>query len=376
MSERTPRFPARWRAFASLYCFALAVALVLLALLRTTDDESALQPIHRDNPLLDLLGWLPANQDTLREYAVWVAQPDAPIALPGAISDLALEPSPLALGRSTEWQHITGISASQVTGWASTGNHGATILVGTMSRFDMEAHLTAAGYERRSFRHVDIWYAPNPLAASRIVQGDDLQSLNVIAMAEGHVVFGATEASVRASLEASESDSSSIANEPVVTQLALTTSDSGLMVVDQRDFAIACGVGGQWQTTDFDRPSGRTIAVVYGNDPATGAPVTTVWMQFADDLSAMAALPDLQAEWTSGFVNQRGFGGSISDIATVNSVYQVESYVVAELIAGRDNGWTRAGVRFLIGMCESASTLVPGEAPVRASPVASPSPEE
>ena len=61
---------------------------------------------------------------------------------------------------------------------------------------------------------------------------------------------------------------------------------------------------------------------------------------------------------------------------TKDALYQDFGLEVAELVDGRDNGWVRSGVRFLIGICEQAATLVPAGNPPRATPVASPSPVE
>jgi hypothetical protein len=99
-------------------------------------------------------------------------------------------------------------------------------------------------------------------------------------------------------------------------------------------------------------------------------------LEFDDDLIADAAVFVLDLYWRLGFVNKMGTGGYIADLASVRAVYRTGSWVVADLVEGRDNGWVRSGVRFLIAVCEQASTLVPPGGPPRATPVASPSPME
>ncbi len=148
------------------------------------------------------------------------------------------------------------------------------------------------------------------------------------------------------------------------------------MAVDQRDMAVRCGVAGAWQTTDFDGPSRRFVAVRYERATAEHPQTTSVHVQFEDELDALAGLTRLEQEWVSGFVNERGFGADVADFGTTRVVYADSAWVVAELVDGRDNGWVRSGVRFLIGVCEQAATLVPAGTPPRATPVASPSPVE
>jgi hypothetical protein len=149
-----------------------------------------------------------------------------------------------------------------------------------------------------------------------------------------------------------------------------------MMVVDQRDLAIRCGVGRGWLESDFDAPSDRELAVLYHVDSNTSAPVTSVWAEFGDNLAAEGLLPVLESDWRLGYVNQAGMGGLVSNLTTVRSVRRVEQYVVADLVEGRENGWTRSGIRYLVAICEQASILIPSGAPVRATPIASPSPVE
>jgi hypothetical protein len=147
------------------------------------------------------------------------------------------------------------------------------------------------------------------------------------------------------------------------------------MVEDQRDLAIDCGVAQGWLKTDFTEPSGRALAVLYHVDDS-GIPVTSVWSKYDDSDTAAALLPILEADWRSGYANHLGLGGKVSDFATVQSVRQIDAWVVADLTTGRDNGWVRSGIRYLVAICEQASPLIPAGAPDRATPVASPSPME
>jgi hypothetical protein len=323
-----------------------------------------------------LLGWLPATDQSRRAYAVWIDQSGAPLNVAGAIDRLSFGPPPLALGRSAEWQQTTGISASKITGWASSPGAGVTILEGAIPAAEVDARLEAAEYSRTTYRAITIWQRPAAQSSARIVDGDDLRALNAIAVYQNRVVIGLSVDSVRTALDAANGRSPSLADEPIAATANITPNFSGIMVLDQRDLAIDCGVGRGWLKSDFAEPSERTVAIVYHRDSNGSVPVTSVWAEFDDAGMAEALLPLLDADWRSGYVNHIGFGGLVSSLAMVENVRRIDTYVVADLTFGRDNGWVRSGVRYLVALCEQASTLIPSEAPVRATPVASPSPME
>ena len=365
---------ARQKSLASLTLVGVAVALGIILLFRAS--ESRFEPTVRANPVVDLLGWLPATDQSRRAYAAWIDQSGAPLSVTGAIDQLSLTPPPLALGRSAEWQRITGISASQVTGWASSPGAEVTVLIGDLAADEIGAYLDRAEYRQTTYRSVPIWLRPEGVTPSRIVEGDDLRALNAIAVYQNRVVVGRSEGAVRRVLDTANGNGLSLAEQDIVATTNITPNLSGIMVLDLRDLAIACGVGRGWLETDFDGPSDRSLAILYHLDATTMTSVTSIWTGFDDELAADAALPILESDWRTGFVNQTGFGGLVSNLATVSNVRRIDAYVVADLTAGRDNGWVRSGVRYLIAICEQASTLIPSGSPVRATPVASPSPME
>jgi hypothetical protein len=364
----------RRKRLAPLALMIVAVAAGVVSLLQSS--ESRFAPVARANPVSDLLGWLPATDQSRREYAAWIDQPGAPLSITSAIDRLSFAPPPLALGRSVEWQRLTGISASRINGWASSPGAGATILQGDLAADAIEAQLDLSGFTKTTYRSVSIWLRPDRLDTNRIIEGDDLRALSAIAVYQNRVVIGLSERAVRQVLDTANGNSPSLAGEPIVATTNVTPNLSGIMVLDQRDLAIECGVGRGWLSTDFTEPSGRFLAILYHLDSTDSAPVTSVWAEYGDELGAEAVLPLLEADWRSGYVNQIGFGGLVSNLATVQDVRRIEAYVVADLTAGRDNGWIRSGVRYLISICEQASTLVPSGTPDRATPIASPSPME
>lgn len=356
---------------AFLAGLVLVLGLIVVAVLGTA-DETGFNPVEHDNPVLDLLGWIPATEASLRRFSAWSAQPGDPLNLTEALDALGLEPRPLATGRSAEWQRIVGMDASQVTGWASAPDDGITILEGTFYPADVVAALRAAGYARLSRDDVSIWTAPDGVAKNQVIAGDDLRALTAIAVVGDRLVAGLNPDDVVRALDAASGHRESLADSDEVNGI-VSASTAGLVVVDQRDLAIDCGVAGQWTRSDFSEPSGLVVALVYqrGEEPRT-----TVRVQYPDELAALAGLTTLEREWAEGYLNQRGVAARVTDIGTVRTVETRGEFVVADLVQGRDNGWTRSGVRFLIGICEQASTLVPAGAPERATPAASPSPVE
>ena len=133
---------------------------------------------------------------------------------------------------------------------------------------------------------------------------------------------------------------------------------------------------GPWLQSDFESPSGRVVGVAYRLDPEDSEPITSVWIELADDLAADAGQFALEDGWRNGFINRSGIGGPISALASVAKVYRDGTLVVADLVQGRENGWVRSGVRYLVELCEYSSAMVPPGQPSRATPIASPATEE
>jgi hypothetical protein len=366
----------RARPLTALFLFALAFALGLLAVLESGDQPIDIGRIRRPDPLEDLLQWIPATGETERAYAAWVALPGAPLDLTAALDRLAIVPAPLALGRSGEFQRTTGVSASQVTGWASANGAGVTVLAGQFDRGEIEASLSDTGYDEVTWRGVSIWIAADPVEVPRIVDGDDLRAMNVVVPLDDRVLVAVDRVAAEAALEAAAGEVDSLASRPELREWLDAEQVAGVMVADQRDLAVECSVSGLWRKSDFNEPSGRTVGIAYHLSPANAAPVTSVWVDLADAVLAGARLFDFEAGWRGGFVNQMGIGGAVPALADVASVRQSGAFVVADLVHGRDNGWVRSGVRYLVDICEQSSTLIPATPPERATPIASPSPEE
>jgi hypothetical protein len=364
----------RRRRLSILLVPGIAFAFGLITIL--TGGETRFEPTVRPNPTLDLLGWIPATDQSRRAYAVWIDQPDAPYDLRSAVGSLSISPAPLGLGRSAEWQQTTGISSSRVTAWASSPPAGVTVLSTVVTKEEIEQHLRDAGYRRTTHRAVPLWLAPQPRNANLSIQGDNLRALNAVAVTEGRIVVGFDEASVRASLDAASGRRDSLADELIASLLAALPGLSGFMVEDQRDLAIECGAGRDWLKSDFTSASGRELAIAFRLDSDTRLPVTSAWVEYQDSDLAEVSLSLMETDWREGSIRQADLGGPISNLARLRSVSRVGVFGVADLVEGRENGWVRSGVRYLTAVCSQASRLIPAGSPVRATPVASPSPVE
>jgi hypothetical protein len=340
---------------------------VIIGAILITDEGRKALPVRNENAILDALSWIPATEASTRAFAAWSAQPGDPLNAIEALERLDPEPVPLLFGRSTDWQVLTGTSAGDFTGWASAGNHGPTVLVGEFDETGVSSALRSNGYVPVADDRGTIWIAPENVIRSATVNGDDLRALAAIAVMPGRIIVGMDHDSVLQGLRAGHDERDSLAD--LAQAFPITSFSAGLQVVDQRDLAIQCGVGSGWDEGDFPTASGFWTRIIWTRGSSS---VTSVGVAYADELTALAGLTPLESEWRTGFVNGRGLGAAVADLANVDAVYQNGPWVVADLSNGRENGWTRSGVRFLIEICEEAARLIPAGLPVSASPVASP----
>jgi hypothetical protein len=360
-------WPGSRRARLSLFFFALAIAFGVFAIARALLDDNQSPPPVTDNELLDLLGWIPSTDQSLRAWAVWSSTEKGPVGLTDVGADLAISPMPLALGLSADWQRETGISASEVTGWATSPGANVSVLEVHVNRHDLEQRLQTNGYLKSSSNGISIWTDPSPATTGSTINGDDPRSLNAIAIAENRVVIGITNEAVVAAIDAAYNQAPSIADDQAA-KAALGTGDNvGAVAIDLRDMAVSCGVSNGWRLDNFAAASGRSVIVTYGFFE-DGTPRTSVWTQYADNGQATLGLTMLDTDWRNGFVNQMGIGESVSTFASVVSVTQVGPFVVADLANGRENGWVRSGIRYLVSICEQAANLMPAGTPIPATP--------
>ena len=155
-----PRPAASLRRLPSrLGLAALLVVAVVCSVITVTAAVSDREPavIRRDDAATDLLGWLPADDETRRAFAVWAGESESATADaargPVLGEQLGLEPMPRTLGRSPGWAARFGYSVQDVTGWAIGGaTNGVAVLAGTFDEGATAAALKAAGYRETTYR--------------------------------------------------------------------------------------------------------------------------------------------------------------------------------------------------------------------------------
>jgi hypothetical protein len=361
----------RWAI--SLIAVALLVAASAIAVILVRDDEApAPVPVRRTDAVADLLGWIPATNETRRAFAVWSEDPGGTDATTVAragmdpfLDRLALTPVPYTLGRSSRWRSQFGYGARDVTGWAAAGSDSSiAVLAGDFDVVTIEARLRDAGYRRSRYHGVTVYVLHEVATATASVDGDAVSAANAVALYAARVVTSPSAAAVRGAIDAAQGRVPSLADDPEVAKLVRTLAPiSGLVAVDAADQAIDCGIGGTWTHRDLARPSGRYVAVGYGRLGVGGARRTLVAAGLADAATARAALDKYAAGWESGEVGAAAATAAVSAFGRVDSVGRTDNLLIAELVEGREDGWVRAGIRFASPVCEAAAGALPSAVP-------------
>src|SRR5688500_8207379 len=104
---------SRRRLLALGVVLLVAVVGVAAFLILRDDARSPYEVVERDDPVEDLLGWLPADDQMRRSFAVWTGQEETPPAAfdAQAQQDLGLVPFPTSIGLSAGWQDRFGYAA-------------------------------------------------------------------------------------------------------------------------------------------------------------------------------------------------------------------------------------------------------------------------
>jgi len=170
----------RWLIFLAGATLVVAVSVGAVLQMRNK-DEPAPVPVQRADPVLDLLGWIPATDDTRRAFAVWSEDPggtDGTLLTISAadpfLDRLALTPVPFTLGRSGTWPDRFGYRAREVTSWATTGTGAPVAVLG--GAFDLRAiehKLTDAGYRESSYWGVVFYVLHEVATPSRLFREVD-----------------------------------------------------------------------------------------------------------------------------------------------------------------------------------------------------------
>lgn len=352
-------------ALAAAVLLLLNVAVIAAAVHLTHSSNDEDKVISRADLIADLLAWLPETDQTRRSFAVWTGASNP--------ARLAMAPAPLTLGHSSEWRARYGYGAEDVTAWAVAGRDSSiSVLKGSFDWGAIERSLLAAGYRESTYHRTVIFTSTSAGPSDAMIQdGDSSGAAKAVALLDRRLVLGADAGLVRAAIDAAQGRSAALADVPAIAHALVSLQPlTGLMAISQGDQAIECGVGRGWTLASVQPDVTRYVIVAYGSLGAGGQPRTLVALTFADESTAEGALPAYDEGWRAGFANAGGSGGQITAFGTVSNVSRNHAMLVAELVNGTENGWTRAGVRFAVAVCApSAGALPPGTPVASATPV-------
>ncbi len=344
-----------------------AVALIAIAVVLFFEWRSK-DPIDVDrgsDPVADLLSWLPANDLTGQSFAVWT--PDDGLETSEGIDvlqeNLAIEPLPLTLGHSADWEERFGWQVGQVTAWAVAGR-GAEIAVldGGFDQDLIEQRLLAAGYKRGVERGVTLYAISEETIPDDVSLGDARSRAVVVALLDGRLLTSSSLPLLQASIDAVLDGSGSLADVPqIAATLRTIVPVSSIVGIDQAHHASECLPGLTARPTDLTRS--QWVIVGYGRSSQAGEQRTLVAVTFAKDSDASLNLVAFENGWIEGFANAGGAGGNVEAYGRLTSVSQTGILLTAELVDGRDDGWVRSGIRYAIPVCEVTLASFPTGTP-------------
>jgi Protein of unknown function (DUF3352) len=362
---------------AILALFALGAIIAVIAEPPRTPVEPDF--VVRDEPVADLLSWVPATDLTRRAFAVWT--PDSGLVTPLAPSETArlqdqigMKPEPHTLGHTLAWWTKFGWEAGQVTGWATAGSGSDfSVLTGEFDIALIKVRLAAAGYVQDSYRGVDIYTVATNEPKAVVVAGDSHAAASAIAILDGRILTARDRSMVSAAIDAARDGRGSLLDDPSVSRALATLSPvSAIVAVAVADLAAQCNPAASGVNME-DTASLNPVIVAYGRNGTGGERRTTVAVVYPDEGSAANASPAFETGWFQGFANAGGAGASIATFGTLTVVSRTGPILTAELVDGRDDGWVRAGIRFAIPVCEAVLALAPPPvATWLASPVVEP----
>jgi hypothetical protein len=364
MQQQTDISPIRhrpWLLVVAVVCVIAAAAVVTALLVRHLEDPGRI--VHRDNLVADLLDWIPATDDTKVSFAVWTPDPGetSTAALPAAEmhgESLGLAPFPQTMGYSATWPRTFGYSAAQVTAWATAGAvDRVTVLRGTFDSLKIEAALKDAGYKRSNYHGAIIYSVSDEVTPVAPISGDVASDANVVALLGGRLITAEAIDPVKAAVDAAQGMRSSLADDEAITTLLRTVAPANvLMVVDAAKQAAACA-NDENAGAEGD---GRFVAIAYGRIGVEGDRRTLVATSFASAEEAAAAESAYELGWQDGYAVAGSAGAPISTYGHLNHVSQSGPLLIAELVDGREDGWTRAAIRYATPVCDAVNGELSG----------------
>jgi hypothetical protein len=367
-----PNPPLRVRRVLFFAVLGLLLAIVVPALIIVLPGDDPADPAieSRDDPIADLLAWIPANEQSRRAFAAWTIDPDLATQTPQTIAvdmidRLSLEPSPRVLGRTPSWTDRFGWIAGQVSGWATAGRGSdLTILQGEFNEDLIVDRLLAHGYSRSGHRGAELFVLNETATPTSVINGDSAGAANAVALLNGRLIVAASPDSIRSAIDVAVMGEGSLADEPAIGAMLRSMAPlSAVVGVDQADHAASCDPNAIAPTIDGPGLSNYVI-VGYGRFGPGEMRRTLVAASYPDTAQASAALAEFESGWISGFANAGGMGGSLDAFGRLSIVSQTENLLIAEIVDGRDEGWVRSGIRYAIPVCEAAMALAPPATPV------------
>ena len=375
-----PRPSGHWAAIILIAGFAIAVGAAAAVADRLATAEDVPTIVRHDDLTVDLLGWLPASDETRRSFAVWVDE-GAVGATPPAVMDVGLQaslgmaPLPRTLGATPGWRAAFGWAAGDVTAWAAGGEagDGVAILAG---EFDLEAidhALETAGYRATTYRRVPL-YVLHPVATPvAAIDGAAAGDANAVGLLAGRVITAPDERDVRDAIDAALGFGPSLADDRQVAALLRTVgANAGLAVLDAADLAAICFTDDPTARAAAGVPSGRYVAAVYGRTGPDGPRQTTILVTFGGVPGA--SVQEAAAAWEYGWVDAGVALGAVSAPAAAYARIDAAGATADTLIArfgdGRVAGWAPVALRLASPVCLAVADLAPAAAAPLGTPVA------
>ena len=358
--------PQHWSRLLTVFVVACAIATVALiaaVVLRHGDGEATI--VHRDDPVADLLGWIPATDETRASFAVWT--PDGGADATGTVvptsemhgEKLALEPMPTLFGYSTGLADALGFSAWQITSWVAAGPSGElVVLSGDFDQNGIVAHFGAgSGFDRSDYRGARIFSFDDSAraanAAATILLAD-----RVIALLGDKIIIANSVDEAKAVVNTVAGKQPSLADDDAIASLLRTVAPANaLMVVDAMKHASDCA--GDESTATGN--NGRFVAVAYGRLGEGGDRRTLAATSFGSTEEATLAEAAFELGWQNGYVVSGSSGAPISTFGQVSNVSQSGALLIAELVDGREDGWTRAAIRLATPVCDAVREQLPAD---------------
>ncbi len=346
--------------------FALMVAWQIVAMLSPVGQSSHTDQLRLDPAIPDLLQWIPAIDDMRIALALWLPSDASSLAesVPGTtaiVRRLALLPMPRTLGRSPGWREHFGYGARDVRAWAAAGpNAELAVLTGTFDRAAIERTLLASGYHKRRHRGVALFVYDGPATLAPVIEGDSVAAAQAIAVLPGFLLTSSRPELVQHAIEAGQGVIPSLATDREIVTISRTLAPyHGLMIRDATLHARECGLAPA--SAEPFRPTGRYIAIAYGDNGSSATRRTFVANAFLSPDEAIAIQPPYTNAWFADLPLVQG--SSLAAFGRLTTVARTGSVLIAEFINGRDDGWVRSGIRFAYPVCAAAATSAPDETP-------------